>query len=213
MELLIEAAAKLITALAAVAWPIVFGILLIKLFPEIKAVIETARARKLTIKVAGNELTLEEASKQQIDAFSDLQSKVADLEKRLPANQPEPVAPPTPALGKRILWVDDKPKNNSFFTASFQNRGAQVDIAISTEQGLEMFRRAPYDVVISDMGRPESDRAGIDLTRAIKQLSPSTPVYIYCGRWAATHLRDEALNAGATEITTSGTTLARLVLG
>jgi len=173
--------------------------------------VEAARARKFSIKIAGNELTMEEASKQQIDAFSDLQSKVAELEKRLAAAAL--VTPPSALPGKRILWVDDSPKNNSFLVASFENRGARVEIALTTDEGIAMFRRSEYDAVISDMGRPESEKAGIDLARAIKAISPNTPVYIFCGRWAAMNLREEALAAGVSEITTSGSTLARLVLG
>lgn len=209
-----ESAAKLITAFATLAWPIVFAVLLIKLYEPIKGLVEAARARKFSIKIAGNELTMEEASKQQIDAFSDLQSKVAELEKRLAAASPEAalVAPSPARVGKRILWVDDSPKNNSFLVASFENGGTRVDTALTTDEGVAMFRRSEYDAVISDMGRPESEKAGIDLARAIKHISPDTPVYIFCGRWAAMNLREEALAAGVAEITTSGSTLARLVL-
>jgi hypothetical protein len=55
------------------------------------------------------------------------------------------------------------------------------------------------------MGRPEGEKAGIDLIRRIRARSPNTPVYIFCGIWAANNLRDEALKAGAIEITSSGT--------
>jgi len=210
----LESAAKLITAFATLAWPIVFAVLLIKLYEPIKALVEAAHARKFSIKIAGNELTMEEASKQQIDAFSDLQSKVAELEGRLatvsPAAALEASAPAR--AGKRVLWVDDNPKNNSFFVASFENSGIQVDTALTTEEGVAMFKRSKYDAIISDMGRPESEKAGIDLARTIKQISPDTPIYIFCGRWAAMNWRDEALAAGVAEITTSGSTLARLVL-
>jgi CheY-like chemotaxis protein len=210
----LEAAAKVIAALAALAWPIVVAVLLIKFYSPLKGLVETARARKVTIKVAGHELTMDEVSNQQVDAFSDLQSKVAELEKRLGAAPSEASASASPSASpKRVLWVDDTPKNNSFFIASFENRGARIDTALSTDEGVAMFMRGQYDVVISDMGRPEGQRAGIDLARAIKLHSPDTPVYIFCGQWAATNFREEALAAGATQITASGTTLARLVLG
>jgi CheY-like chemotaxis protein len=214
MEAILESAAKLVTAIAALAWPIVFAVLLIKLYEPIKGLVEAARARKFSIKIAGNELTMEEASKQQIDAFSDLQSKVAELEKRLaPVSSEAAIEAPAPVrANKRILWVDDSPKNNSFLVASFENRGIRVDTALTTDEGVVMFRRSEYDAVISDMGRPENEKAGIDLTRAIKQISPDTPIYIFCGRWAAMNLRKEALAAGVAEITSSGSTLARLVL-
>jgi CheY-like chemotaxis protein len=108
---------------------------------------------------------------------------------------------------KRLLWVDDNPRNNSLLAATLEERGLRVDIALSTDEGLAKFRRQPYDLVLSDMGRPEGEKAGIDLTRKIKSLSPGTPVFIYCGSWAARNWREEALQAGATEITASASSL------
>jgi hypothetical protein len=94
--------------------------------------VESARGRKFTIKVAGNELTMEEASEQQRVILSDLQAKLVELEKRLGsglATLQNPISAP-PTSSKRILWVDDRPKNNSFFVASLEERGVRVDIAL-----------------------------------------------------------------------------------
>jgi CheY-like chemotaxis protein len=199
--------AKLISALAALAWPAVFAVLLVKLFGPIRALVESARGRKFTIKVAGNELTMEEASEQQRVLLADLQNKLAQLEKGLAS--PVAVASATEARprGKRVLWVDDRPRNNSFLVASLQDRGVQVDIARSTTEGLEALKQARYDAVISDMGRPEGETAGIDLALKMKTVAPGVPVFIYCGKWAATHLRDDALAAGVVLITSSGSSL------
>ena len=57
------------------------------------------------------------------------------------------------------------------------------------------------------MGRPEGAKAGIDLAKRIRELNPHVPFFIFCGSWAAPNLREEALAAGVTEITSSGTTL------
>lgn len=223
--------AKLLSALASLAWPLAFGALLFKLFNPIYALVESARGRKFTIKVGGNELTMDEASAQQRVIVSDLQNKLAEMEKRLgaappdygsaaaaattnapatrssnTASAPRPLDAAMPRV-RRILWVDDNPKNNSFLVAALEDRGAQVDVALSTDAGIAKFKRQPYDIVLSDMGRPEGERAGIELAQRIKQLSPATPVFIFCSAWAARHLRDDALNAGVTEITASGTTL------
>lgn len=201
--------AKLIAALASLAWPVVLAVLLFKLHQPIRTLLESALKRKFTIKVAGNELTMEEASEQQRAIVSDLQNKLAELEKRLNLGADTlalPLAAPA-ASGKRILWVDDKPKNNSYLVATLEERGVRVDTALSTDEGLAQFKKLTYDIVVSDMGRPESDKAGIDLARKIKVVSPATPVYIFCGAWAAHHLRAEALAAGANEITSSGSTL------
>jgi CheY-like chemotaxis protein len=217
--------AKLLSALASLAWPLAFAALLFKLFNPIYALVESARGRKFTIKVGGNELTMDEASAQQRVIVSDLQNKLAEMEKRLGAAPPDygtaaaaaavsanaaaaprPIDTTVPRI-RRILWVDDNPKNNSFLVAALEDRGAQVDVALSTDAGVAKFKRQPYDIVLSDMGRPEGERAGIDLAQRIKQLSPSTPMFIFCSAWAARHLREDALNAGVTEITASGTTL------
>jgi CheY-like chemotaxis protein len=204
-----EDAAKLISAIAALAWPLVLAILLFKLFGPIRALVDSALRRKFSIKVAGNELTMEEVSEQQRVIVSDLQSKVAELERRLDTGSGAAPAPArTPGQSaKRVLWVDDNPRNNSLLAASIEERGARVDIALSTEEAMDRFRRQPYDIVLSDMGRPEGEKAGIDLTQRVKALNPATPVFIYCGSWAARHLREEALGAGATQITSSASTL------
>ena len=55
-----ESFAKLVSALSSLAWPAIFGILLYKFYQPLKSLIESARGRKFTIKVAGNELTMEE---------------------------------------------------------------------------------------------------------------------------------------------------------
>ena len=204
-----DATAKLISALASLAWPIVLAVLLYKLYEPIRTLIDSARGRKFTIKVAGNELTMEEASEQQRAIVNDLQTKIAEIEKRvgvgmIPLQSPINVAT---TMNKRILWVDDRPKNNSFLVAALEERGVRVDIALSTDEAIATIKKTPYDIVLSDMSRPEDDKAGIDLTRKLKELGIDTPVYIFCGSWAARHLRSEALATGVAEITSSGTTL------
>jgi CheY-like chemotaxis protein len=201
--------AKLISALSSLAWPIVAAVILFKLLEPLRELVNSAKGRKFTIKVAGNELTMEEASEQQRAIVSDLQVKVAELERLLtPSAQVlQPDVAGAEVRRSRVLWVDDNPKNNSFLVASLEERGVQVDIALTTNDGLAMFKKRQYDAVISDMGRPEGEKAGLDLTRKIKALSPDTPVYVFCGTWAARHLKSEAIEAGVSAITSSGTTL------
>jgi CheY-like chemotaxis protein len=201
--------AKLITAVASLAWPMVFAVVLYKLFEPIRSIVASALGRKFTIKIAGNELTMEEVSEQQRSIVNDLQRKVAELENRV-GSMPNASSTKNLVVGqsaKRILWVDDSPRNNSLFAAALEERGARVDIALSTEDGLMKFKKQPYDIVLSDMGRPEGEKAGIDLTTRLKAINPAIPIFIFCGSWAARNLRAEALSAGASEITSSGTTL------
>jgi len=83
----VESFAKLVSALSSLAWPAIIGILLFKFYQPIKTLIESAQGRKFSIKVAGNELTMEEASEQQRQIINDLQSKLAEIEKRLESDQ------------------------------------------------------------------------------------------------------------------------------
>lgn len=210
-----ESLAKLIASCASLLWPVVFAVLLYKLFGPIRALVESARGRKFTIKVAGNELSMEEASEQQRVILGDLQSKLAELEKRMmPSPQPEARAP-APSLplrsSKRILWVDDKPKHNSYLISTLKDRGVEVATTESTEEALQLLRASAFDIVISDMARPEGDRAGIALVQAMRRQGLDTPVYLYCSVWAAEHLRTLALEAGAAGITASGTTLLSML--
>jgi CheY-like chemotaxis protein len=138
-----------------------------------------------------------------------MQSKLAELEKRL-ITSPQALLTSEPVSlsnSKRVLWVDDRPKNNSFYVATLEDKGIKVDIALSTEEGINKFKSLSYDFVISDMGRPEGEKAGIDLARKIRALNKDVPLFVFCGKWAAQNHREEALQAGINEITSSGTTL------
>jgi len=204
-----EPVAKLLTALASLAWPAIFAVAIFVFFEPVKKLIESARGRKFSIKVAGNELTMEEASEIQRKTVNDIQAKLVELEKRLATSSPAAFVPESirTRCSKRILWVDDRPKNNSFLVASLAETGARVDVALSTEDGVEKFKSASYDIVLSDMGGAEGGKAGVDLAKRIRGLNRRVPFFIFCGGWAGQNLREEALAAGVTEITSSGTTL------
>ena len=54
-----------------------------------------------------------------------------------------------------------------------------MDTVTSTEAALQVLDGRSYDVVISDMGRPESTTAGYDLLERMRARSIRTPVIIY----------------------------------
>jgi CheY-like chemotaxis protein len=206
----IDALSNLLDSVATLAWPVLALYVIHRLFDPIKSLIDSARSRKFTIEVAGNKLTLEEATELQRRVVDDLQQKIAALENRDGVVAAE--IEEDKAISKRVLWVDDNPKNNSFYIAALEDKGVRVDTALSTLEGFDKFKSGKYDVVISDMGRPESDRAGIDLVKKIRAIEKQIPYFIYCGRWAAMNLRSEALAAGVTAISTSGSTIVGYIL-
>lgn len=112
-------------------------------------------------------------------------------------------APTGPAL-RSILWVDDHPENNAVLADSWRRDGARVEIARSTSEALQLLESHAYGLIISDMGRQESDvdvpDAGLRLLTKFRMTDPITPFVLYgnVGPFAVT-----AKAAGATMVTGS----------
>lgn len=112
-------------------------------------------------------------------------------------------APTGPAL-RSILWVDDHPENNAVLADSWRRDGARVEIARSTSEALQLLESHAYGLIISDMGRQESDvdvpDAGLRLLTQFRMTDPITPFVLYgnVGPFAVT-----AKAVGATMVTAS----------
>jgi len=86
-----------------------------------------------------------------------------------------------PFVGVRILWVDDRPSNNTHFSRELTNRGAIILNVTSTLDALAALNREPFTAIISDMGRPEGQQAGIDLLDRVRQKGFTMPIAIFAG--------------------------------
>ena len=95
-----------------------------------------------------------------------------------------------------MLWVDDRPMNNTYERQALEALGIQFTISKSTEDALERLKRKHYDLIISDMGRPPDERAGYTLLDKMKELQITTPFIIYAGSKRPEHVA-EARNRGA----------------
>ena len=211
-----ENISKLLEAISSILWPIIIIGILYFLRDAIKTVILSAQGRKFTLKIAGNELSMEEVTEQQRHLISDLQTKITDLQKVVEHFTKKPLDEDTAEINdasivKNILWVDDKPRNNSFIMASLEELGVKVDIAKSTEEAMNLFSPHRYDRIISDMGRPENNHAGIELSKLIRQQDKEIPIYIFCSGWAAKNLKEASFKAGVNGITASGSALLRML--
>lgn len=210
---------KLLEGLAAVAWPAIIVLLILLFRPAISALIESAKSRKFTLKLGGQELSMEEANEQQRTLIADLQTQVLEIRKRIevPAS-PLPLEPSrsvAPTSARFVLWVDDQPKNNSFFVQQLTDKGISVDLALSTSEGLRLFGKKAYGAVISDMGRTEDGKykptAGIELLRQIREDSKIVPFVIFCTSRGVAEHRQEVMSLGATGITSSGTEMSGIL--
>jgi CheY-like chemotaxis protein len=220
-----EQAAALIEAVASLLWPIVVLVVLLLFAPQVREVVRSARSRRFTLKVGGQELSMEEVREQQSRLIADLQKKLGELETAvLNRTEPEatsvdkdralssgiPVASPA-----RVLWVDDQPKNISYYVEQLCSGGVEVDIALSTSEALRHLEERQYRVVLSDMGRKEGDhynpRAGIDLLKALADGAPELPVAFVTSARGADPRRKVAEEMGARLVTSSGTELVRFL--
>jgi CheY-like chemotaxis protein len=97
---------------------------------------------------------------------------------------------------RQILWVDDTPSNNTYEKQAFESLGFTVTNALSTDEALDQVRRRKFDLIISDMGRPEGRQAGYDLLAKLKDAGVNAPFIIYTSA-NTPEMRQEALRRGA----------------
>lgn len=124
----------------------------------------------------------------------------------------------TPARLRRmerasLLWVDDQPANNVFERRALGQAGIRVVTSPSTEDALNRLAGEPFDLVVTDMGRPGDERAGYSLLAAIRSAGRALPVIIYSFSGGLPAHRAQAHQAGAFGSTHDPEELLRLVAG
>jgi len=207
---LIEAVAKLI---GVVMWPVVVVIAICYFAPPLQTFLKNLKEG--TLEAPGFKFT----GKSQAEATAaiasasvarlDLANLSPDASKTLQAQISQSVAASAKAVqsltnvspqstnqSKQILWVDDQPTNNTFEKQAFEKLGFTVTNVFSTAQALDAVARRKYDLIISDMGRPEGQRAGYDLLSKLKDQKIATPFIIYSSA-NTPEMRAEPIQQGA----------------
>jgi DNA-binding response OmpR family regulator len=78
--------------------------------------------------------------------------------------------------GKRILLVEDESTTRAYIADLLRTEGYEVDEARDGAQGLELFARRQFDLVISDFIMPKID--GLKLISRVHAMSPHTPIIL-----------------------------------
>lgn len=209
--------AKLFEGIATLLWPGIVIMLLFIFKPAVTALIESAKSRKFTLKIGGQELTMEEANAQQRTLINDLQSQILEIQKKIGYSSKPISTSQASSLSTinnqqfSILWVDDQPKNNGYFVQQLADKGLSIDLALSSAEGFKQFNQNQYNLVISDMGRTEAETynptAGLDFLKKIRMQNTDIPFIIFCSAHAARKYAAEAELLGATITTSSPTEL------
>jgi CheY-like chemotaxis protein len=224
-------AARIIEAIGSLLWPLLVAVLLIRVIPHIPGVVadlrRAMRTRAFTVKIGGVELSVEEAAEQLRRQVADLQTHMADqLAERPPAGPPGPPGPPgSPGAGAEaaagpaadqgrptVLWVDDNPEANTLELAKLRDDGVEVLLARSTAEAMDVLSlRRGVGAIVTDMGRTEDgefrSHAGLALLRQLHEAEQSQPVLVYTSTRRVELDRQDALDAGATAVTSSPTEL------
>ncbi len=208
---------KIIESVASLLWPLIVILVILAFRPAVSAIVDSARSRKFTLKIGGQELTMEEVNDQQQKLIADLQAQIVEIRRTLQGAAAVASLPAaahiasTEVAPKAVLWADDNPKNNSYIVQQLADRHVKVDQTESTREAMSLFRPGKYAYIISDMGRQEgrtyNPHAGIDLLKALRQLDQSVPVVIFCSARAVKEYGTEARAAGAAAVTSSSTEL------
>jgi signal transduction histidine kinase len=109
----------------------------------------------------------------------------------------EPEAEMPDLFGVRLLIVDDEPDAREVIGTMLRRCGAEVAVAASTREGMEVLARDRPDVLISDIAMPDED--GYALIRRVRGLTPGeggTVPAIALTAYAREEDRHLALNAG-----------------
>jgi CheY-like chemotaxis protein len=185
----------LLRAIAAIAWPLITAVLVWRLYPVVRSIVQS---RAFTVKVAGMEISVQQASEQIQSQIDDLRAKLSEVRAVVDKTS---VAVEPHAPSRRILWVDDKPSNNAYAIAQLRDRGYEVIQALSTSEGMRTLSIAspPIAAVISDMAREESGTyrpdAGLELLSAMREAGHRQP-FIVCTTAEAARHYDPAVRAG-----------------
>jgi CheY-like chemotaxis protein len=97
---------------------------------------------------------------------------------------------------EHVLWVDDRPENNTYERQAFETMGLRFTLALSTDEAFERLSQAKYAAIISDMGRREGPREGYVLLDRLRREGDRTPLFFYASSNAPEHKREAREHGG-----------------
>ncbi|MCX8117277.1 MAG: GAF domain-containing protein [Desulfobacterota bacterium] len=79
----------------------------------------------------------------------------------------------------RILVIDDEEAVRDVLSRMLQAKGHRVEVASGGEEGIERFKKQPFDLVFTDLGMPKI--SGWEVGKRLKELNPKIPVIMITG--------------------------------
>jgi len=209
---------EIFEAIASIAWPVLVLILFIALYGQIKNLLNS---KQVSIKVAGMELNIGEATSQIADHVLDLEKKVLELKCEIDdANGKEiKITAKTKMKDWRILWVTENHTFHALEIDFLEKDGVDVIKANTTKEAMEILKdeNDSIDAIITGLSRKENNKnnpkAGLDLLRKVKNAGYSTEVYVMCSPNNVKQYYGQLKAAGAAEATSSPLALLGFLRG
>jgi CheY-like chemotaxis protein len=79
----------------------------------------------------------------------------------------------------RILVIDDEEAVRDILSRMLRTKGHQVEVAGDGDEGIERFKKQPFDLVFTDLGMPKM--SGWDVGKTLKELDHKIPVIMITG--------------------------------
>ena len=95
-----------------------------------------------------------------------------------------------------VLWVDDRPENNTYERQAFEGVGLHLTLALSTNEAFDRMSQSKFAAIISDMGRGEGPREGYVLLDRLRGEGDRTPLFFYAASNAPEHKRETREHGG-----------------
>ena len=109
---------------------------------------------------------------------------------------------------RRVLWLDDRPDTLANEIRLFQQLGVEVETVTAVGDALGHLRMGHFDLLISDIARPEGQSNGLATLQTLHDHHPTLPALFYVGNFNV----QDGVPLGAFGITNRPDELLHLVL-
>ena len=115
---------------------------------------------------------------------------------------------PLAALDADVLVVEDDIETARAMNRGLQEMGCRVAVAHSGQAGWDLYRKQPFDVLITDLRMPSGD--GEHLAKIVRSDAPFLPIIIVTGHLGATERLADELGTGPCLVLKKPVSLDRL---
>lgn len=108
----------------------------------------------------------------------------------------------------RVLYVEDDDDTREGVSDSLKLRVKVLDLAKDGKEGLELFKKGQYDIIITDIKMPVMN--GLEMAREIKAINRRIPIIITTA-YNDTDLLVECIDAGVNQFVLKPIILTKLL--